>query len=73
MQKKILVFTAGFGEGHNTAARNIRDAIEHVGGADVHVEVLDLFDECYGKLNDFFRSAYITAINKSPKLWPRLL
>ncbi|MEM9443903.1 MAG: PHP domain-containing protein [Verrucomicrobiota bacterium] len=69
VQKKILIFTAGFGEGHNTAARNVRDAIEHVSGADAHVEVLDLFDECYGRVNDFFRSMYITAINKSPRLW----
>ena len=57
--KKILIFTAGFGEGHNTAARNIRDALEHIAPDEAKVEVLDLFDTCYGKLNDFFRKAYI--------------
>jgi processive 1,2-diacylglycerol beta-glucosyltransferase len=67
--KKILIFTAGFGEGHNTAARNVRDALEHIGGSEVSVEVIDLFDECYGRFNDFVRSAYITAINKTPRLW----
>lgn len=67
--KKALIFTAGFGEGHNTAARNIRDGLEFVGGADVQVEVIDLFDDCYGRLNDMVRSAYITAINRAPKLW----
>ena len=51
--KKILIFTAGFGEGHNTAARNIRDAIEHIAPDEARVEVLDLFDSCYGKLNDW--------------------
>ncbi|MBV9300036.1 MAG: diacylglycerol kinase, partial [Verrucomicrobia bacterium] len=45
--KKILIFTAGFGEGHNTAARNIRDAVEHIAPDEAKVEVLDLFDACY--------------------------
>lgn len=67
--KKVLIFTAGFGEGHNTAARNIRDGIEFVGGSDVQADIVDLFDDCYGRFNDMVRSAYITAINKAPKLW----
>jgi len=67
--KKILIFTAGFGEGHNSAARNIRDGLEYVGGSDVQVDIIDLFDECYGRLNDMVRSAYIQAINKAPKVW----
>ena len=67
--KKILIFTAGFGEGHNTAARNIRDALELIAPDEVNVEVLDLFDACYGKLNAFFRRAYIAAINKTPRIW----
>ena len=70
--KKILIFTAGFGEGHNTAARNIRDAIEHVAANEASVEVLDLFDSCYGKLNDFFRKAYIAAINRTPRVWGKI-
>ena len=28
--KRILILTAGFGEGHNAAARNIRDALEQI-------------------------------------------
>jgi processive 1,2-diacylglycerol beta-glucosyltransferase len=70
--KKILIFTAGFGEGHNTAARNIRDALEHIAPDEAKVEVLDLFDTCYGKLNDFFRKAYITAINRTPRVWGKI-
>ncbi len=70
--KKIVIFTAGFGEGHNTAARNIRDALEFVGTDDARVEVLDLFDSCYGKLNDFFRKAYIAAINRTPRVWGKI-
>jgi processive 1,2-diacylglycerol beta-glucosyltransferase len=70
--KKILIFTAGFGEGHNTAARNIRDALEHVAPDEAKVEVLDLFDTCYGKLNDWVRKAYITAINRTPRVWGKI-
>ncbi len=67
--KKIIIFTAGFGEGHNTAARNIRDAIEHVAPDEARVEIVDLFDECYGRINDLVRRAYITTINRAPKVW----
>ncbi|MES2310173.1 MAG: PHP domain-containing protein [Verrucomicrobiota bacterium] len=66
--KKILIFTAGFGEGHNTAARNIRDGIEQI-GENAQVEILDLFESTYGNLNQFARKAYLTAINATPKLW----
>lgn len=70
--KKILIFTAGFGEGHNSAARNIRDALEQMAPDEVQVEIVDLFDTCYGKVNDFFRRTYISAINKTPRLWSHL-
>ena len=36
------------------------------------VEVLDLFDTCYGKLNDWVRKAYITAINRTPRVWGKI-
>jgi processive 1,2-diacylglycerol beta-glucosyltransferase len=70
--KKIVIFTAGFGEGHNTAARNLRDALEFIAPDDARVDVLDLFDACYGKLNDFFRKAYIAAINRTPRVWGKI-
>ncbi len=70
--KRILIFTAGFGEGHNTAARNICDAIEHLAPEEARVEVIDLFDECYGRLNDIMRKAYLTAINRAPKVWGKI-
>lgn len=70
--KKILILTAGFGEGHNTAAKNIRDALEYLAPHEVKVEIADLFESCYGKLNDFFRKAYIAAINKTPRVWGKI-
>ena len=41
--KKILILTASFGDGHNAAARNLRDAIELLTD-DAKVEVLDVFE-----------------------------
>jgi len=70
--KKVLIFTAGFGEGHNTAARSIRDAIEHIAPDDARVEVLDLFESCYGRLNDLVRKAYLAAINRAPRVWGKI-
>ena len=67
--KKILIFTAGFGEGHNTAARSLCAAVQHIAGDTAEARVIDLFSECYGRSNDFARKAYIWMINYTPKLW----
>jgi processive 1,2-diacylglycerol beta-glucosyltransferase len=70
--KKILIFTAGFGEGHNTAARSIRDALYHLAPGEAQVEVFDLFESCYGKPYHFVRRAYIAAINRTPRFWGKI-
>jgi UDP-N-acetylglucosamine:LPS N-acetylglucosamine transferase len=67
--KTILILTAGFGEGHNSAARNLRDALLHESDGGVAVEVLDLYEVAYGRTNDFARRLYLSAINKTPRLW----
>lgn len=67
--KKILIFTAGFGEGHNAAARGICAALEQSAGDGAAARVVDLFAECYGRSNDFARMAYIGMINHAPQLW----
>jgi processive 1,2-diacylglycerol beta-glucosyltransferase len=70
--KKILIFTAGFGEGHNTAARSLRAALEQTAPGEVDARVIDLFDECYGRLNGFVRKAYIGMINRAPWAWEKI-
>lgn len=67
--KRILIFTAGFGEGHNTAARNIRDALREAAPGRCEVEVIDLFDRCYPRMNAILRWIYALAINRAPLLW----
>jgi hypothetical protein len=57
--KKILILTAAFGEGHNSAARGIRQGLAQVGGNDVRVELHDLFSETYGAPNDWAREMYL--------------
>ena len=68
MQKKVLILTAGFGDGHNAAARSLRDAIELL-DEDASAEVLDLFADSYGAFNTFARKTYLGVVQYAPKLW----
>lgn len=66
--KKILILTASFGAGHNTAARNLRDAIELLTD-DAKVEVLDLFESTYGTLNSLLKQTYQGLMRYAPTVW----
>src|ERR1700746_2342592 len=66
--KKILILTASFGDGHNAAARNLRDAIDLVTD-DAKVEVLDLFESTYGTLNTLLKQTYQGLVRYAPTLW----
>lgn len=66
--KKVLILTAGFGEGHNAAARNLRDALE-LASDDVKVEILDLLESAYGHLNTLVKSTYLKVIDYAPFVW----
>ena len=66
--KKILILTAGFGDGHNAAARSLRDAIELL-DEDARAEVLDLFADSYGLFNTLARNTYLGVVQYAPKLW----
>lgn len=67
--KKILILTAGFGEGHNSAARGIRDGLAHVAPTGAEVELHDLFSDTYGVANDWARTVYLNLIDRSPRTW----
>ncbi len=66
--KKILILTAGYGEGHNSAARGVRDALAKISPESV-VEMRDLFPEVYGRFNEHVRRAYAALINRWPRAW----
>ena len=66
--KKVLILTAGFGDGHNTAARNVADALELISD-EVKVEVVDVFQSSLGLLNDVLKKAYLGLTRYAPGVW----
>jgi UDP-N-acetylglucosamine:LPS N-acetylglucosamine transferase len=69
VKKRILILTAGFGEGHNSAARGVRDGLARVAASDAEVELRDLFPEAYGSFNEVIRRTYLGVINRWPGSW----
>ena len=64
---KVLILTAGYGEGHNAAARALACASEELSPGSS--AVVDLFSIASPKFNDVARKLYIQMINKTPHLW----
>ena len=62
---RILIVTAGYGEGHNSAARGVRDAL--AGRAEVLVT--DLCAEAMPRMFGLTRAAYLWMISRMPRLW----
>ena len=69
MEKRILILTAGFGEGHNSAARGVRDGVARVASDQATVELRDLFAEAYGRINELVRRSYLALVNSAPRAW----
>jgi len=69
VKKRILILTAGFGEGHNSAARGVRDGLSRVAPEGAEVELHDLFAETYGPVNELVRRSYLGLINFAPRAW----
>ena len=65
---RVLILTAGFGEGHNAAARNLAAAVDAAGGAGT-AQIADLFALASPRLNHLTRRGYLTLINRAPRLW----
>jgi len=64
----VLILTASFGEGHNAAARNLREAIE-VASPETPVTVCDIYRDTYGWFNELTKRAYLSLINHAPQVW----
>ena len=71
MPAHILVLTAGYGEGHNAAARALAAACDTAHGPGT-ARVVDVFALARPRLNPFTRQAYIGTINRAPRLWSSL-
>ena len=62
---RILILTAGFGDGHNSAARHLAEALEN------HAEV-KVADPCHlgsPKVNTFLSKAYREVTTYVPRIW----
>ena len=66
---RILVLTASMGEGHNTAARNIQQALHAEAGNSVEVLVVDPYTRTNPVVNKCIQRGYAAAINNYPRLW----
>lgn len=66
-RRKILIFTTGFGDGHNSAARNLRDAFEAMGGFEPGV--LDPYVEVNPRSAKTLQVAYNLSIQRVPVTW----
>jgi UDP-N-acetylglucosamine:LPS N-acetylglucosamine transferase len=68
--KKVLILTAGFGEGHNAAARGLKAAFDQEYSQDqVHAEMIDLVDRGYPGTANTAKKAYGKIISHTPQLW----
>ncbi len=68
MKARILILTAGFGEGHNAAARALAAAVEALHGPG-SAPVADAFALAAPRANEVFRRAYLGMINRMPFVW----
>jgi processive 1,2-diacylglycerol beta-glucosyltransferase len=64
---RILILTAGYGEGHNSAARALQAAFAEQPG--ITAELVDLFALHAPRLNEVTRRGYLGLINRAPWIW----
>ncbi|MCX7824886.1 MAG: PHP domain-containing protein, partial [Verrucomicrobiae bacterium] len=68
LMRRVIILTASFGQGHNTAAFNLRDAFRRV-APEVQVQVLDLLKLCYGARHEWARRTHLAMVRHAPRLW----
>ena len=66
MTKKVLILTAGYGEGHNSAARGLQSALTAAG---VDAETIDIFGRVGGAFYEQTRRGYLGVIHRASFLW----
>jgi processive 1,2-diacylglycerol beta-glucosyltransferase len=66
---RILILTASMGEGHNTAARNIKNALALESPHGIETLVVDPYTRTNPVVNRLIQRGYAAAINNYPRLW----
>ncbi len=64
----MLILTAGFGEGHNAAARGLKEGFDSLGDI-VQTQVMDLFEPAFGQFYQKRRRNYLWLVNNAPRVW----
>lgn len=65
----VLILTAGFGDGHNSAARSIAEALTLESGGSVQPVVADLFEDAAPVTGGAYKWLYRQMINHFPAVW----
>jgi processive 1,2-diacylglycerol beta-glucosyltransferase len=72
MKPRVLILTAGYGEGHNAAARALAAACDARHGAGT-ARLVDVFEVVAPRFSRISRRAYIGMINTLPRVWSAVL
>jgi processive 1,2-diacylglycerol beta-glucosyltransferase len=64
----ILLLTAGFGDGHNTAARNVMHALNRLAPQE-ETKTVDVFDAAHPLLSPVMKRSYQLMITRAPWAW----
>jgi processive 1,2-diacylglycerol beta-glucosyltransferase len=67
----ILHLTAGFGDGHNTAARNVAQGLARL-APEEPTRIVDLSDEAHPVLSPVAKGGYQMMITRIPWLWGKI-
>ncbi len=72
LRPTVLVFSAGFGDGHNSAARSIVEAIQQLSEGRVQARLVDLFPVAVPRMEVFLKWGYEFLTTHFPSLWGAL-
>lgn len=67
----ILILTAGFGDGHNTAARSVARALQRL-APDEPQQIVDVIDLAHPVLSPWLKWGYQVIITRLPRIWKRM-
>ena len=67
--KTIFVCSAGFGEGHNSAAHGILEALDRLKPEGFRLEFLDLSGRAQPRRDKWMRRLYLFLLSRAPRVW----
>lgn len=67
--KKILIFSASIGNGHNQAARAMQESLAEVGYTSMIIDTLEYISPTFHKI---LLESYMNLLRLSPKMWGRI-